>query len=308
MDLTYLKTEFKAPSGKLDFITIALPEDWKTDDGAAKLVTVLADSDKDGRVYLPSKLMHFTIQDPTTKDLQKLINNYPDLEITAIEISLDFLLVDKTDNPIKLDKLRLWFAKNLYPAKHQRMSGKTWRKYYAVDSGERLRDALITNSKNTVYWGSPDNPDFVRLYKKTYEDKKLKDMIRIEISLHRGGCQEAGVYRLVLLPSFIKNMRSYLSAYFCISKGVRHERLTRSKNLDKIATSSAKRIKDESSYESYGALWLMNKGKESIPDSEANRWMGQGLKKLRENLLGLSVPDLLVNKVAEWQRFYDVIS
>jgi hypothetical protein len=64
----------------------------------------------------------------------------------------------------------------------------------------------------------------------------------------------------------------------------------------------------KSSWDRYGVRWAVEKGYRLSPDSDANRWLAQGLKKLRANLLTLSIPAHVAEKVAEWESEYEVKS
>ena len=134
--------------------------------------------------------------------------------------------------------------------------------------------------------------------------------MRLEVTLGLGGCQNAGVNRLFMLPKFVNEMRKTLSPYFSVAKYIKptSKRATRSKDPDEIAkikkANTKEEIKFRKRWERYGVSWALKHHFAVQPDSEVNRFIGQGLKKLRENLSKLIWTEYKAEIVAKWDEMH----
>ena len=234
------------------------------------------------------------------------------MELLTLEISLDFYLKDKSNDELRLEELRSWLAKTLYPQKHAHFKERSWRKYYDEWSKKVMRDRMLTKGRKTIYWCTANGSDQIRLYTKKIDNKKpLKThCVRLEITLLRGGCQNLGVNRIFMLPKFVIDMRKTLSPYFSVAKYIKpsSKRASRSKDPIKLAiinkASASEDIKLRKYSDRYGVAWALKHDYPVQPDSEVNRFIGQGLKKLRENLSKLTWKDYKAEIVAKWEEMY----
>ncbi len=249
-----------------------------------------------------------TIHDPLTSDLQWLLDNHPESQILGIEIAVDFTPLDRDDKLETMQGLHGWLKTRLFPQRHPIMGQVTKRKYYEARTGQIVADRLQTRSENgTVYWTHPSAYEQVRLYIKKSDNgvtlnqtSSQRACVRIEATLFRGGCQNAGLHRVAELPLFADQMRRYLSRFLYVASGIRPKlKRTRTNNPEKArragdeADKERKRVAD--AWNRYGAAWAGRHGYNTLPDNRVNRLIGKALKGLRDDLMRLK----LTAKVAE---------
>jgi hypothetical protein len=304
-----LVAHFGKPKAKIDFITLRLPASIRNEADALRFSGHIS-----GRITAPKawwgrKDDCLTIHDPTRADLQFLIDEHHDTEILALEVAVDFFLKDGCNDPARLRALHAWLKTRLFPQRHDRMKGNDRRKYYDEADGTIKDDTLKTRSGDTtLYWPNTSGYEQVRLYIKTTDDKRPIDRhcVRIEATLHRGGCQYADVHRVGLLPHFADNLRRYLSPFFNIAAGIK-PKIKRTRTKDPAKAREAARIVDKEraragrNWTTYGAAWAAKYGYRIIQDTKTNRLVGVALKGLRDSLTGLSVPA----KVADWPAWVE---
>lgn len=309
MDYTELVAHFGKPKAKIDFITLRLPACIRYGADALRFSERISGRITAPKAWRGSKDDCLTIHDPTRADLQFLIDEHHDTEILALEVAVDFFLKDGSNDPARLRALHAWLTTRLFPQRHDRMKGKGRRKYYDEADGTIKTDNLKTRSTDkTVYWTAPDGFEQVRLYIKDSDDKRPIDRhcVRIEVTLHRGGCQYADVHRVGLLPHFADNLRRYLSPFFNIATGIKPKiKRTRTKDptkaLEAARAADKERARVERNWTACGAAWAAKHRYATVPDTKTNRLVGVALKGLRDNLTGLSVP----TKVADWPAWVE---
>jgi hypothetical protein len=59
-----------------------------------------------------------TDYDPKVEELQRLLNEFSGLEILALDICIDFHLVDGSNDSMRLQGMHSWFKKRLFPQQH----------------------------------------------------------------------------------------------------------------------------------------------------------------------------------------------
>lgn len=227
---------------------------------------------------------HFTIHDPFLRDLQFLIDKHPNTEILSLEIAVDFTLKDGSNDPVRLAALHRWLKINLFPQRHKGMRAG-YRKYYEEKSNTRKLDTLKTSSSDkTIYWADSGGCEQVRLYIKTIDNKKPKELhsVRLEVTLLRGGCQRAKLFWMGTLPRFIGNMRRYLSPFLNVAKGIKPQvKRVRSKKPIKALKAASAAAKEQSRidrhWKSCGAAWAAKHRYKIIPDAETNRLIGRAI-------------------------------
>lgn len=292
---------FCRPKATVDFITFSLPPSLNS----MALCSGFERAIK-GRIELPKGRNKdwITIHDPHTGDLQWLLDNYPEARILAIEVAVDFPLMDGSNDPEQLAALHGWFKTRLFPQRHASMAQVGRRKYYDARTGQIVLDALKTKSGNeTVYWTNPNAYEQVRLYIKTHDNKvpiKGQHPVRLEATLFGGGCQNAGLYRVADLPCFADQLRRYLSKFLYVAAGIkpklRHTRANAPERVAKAAhEASTERARVSRAWQIKGAAWAATHKYDTTPDTTTNRLIGVALKTLRDDLISLK----LTRKVAE---------
>jgi len=292
---------------KIDFITVGLPTSIKTPLDGHRFLSAIR-----GRVHVVKRWRDsrddwITIHDPHRDDLQYLLDNYPDTEILALEIAVDFFLKDGTNDLERLQSAHRHFTINLFPQRHQRLAAGAQRKIYA-DDGKIRPDTMKTGSGGrSVYWTNATGWEQVRLYVKTRDNKKPieRHSTRLEVSLSRGGCQRTGIDRVCLLPDFSKRVRRYLSPFFKVAAGIKPDKLrTRAKNPDRasrVAKENERARKTaERSYMRFGAAWAARHHKKIIIDTQTSAAIGASLKGLREQLADLELPKKSADSLDRW--------
>ncbi len=239
-----------------------------------------------------------TVHDPDREALQALIDLFPGAEIWDLEVSVDFRLRDGSGALAKLRQAHTWLKASLFPQNHPQMAGVSHRKAYEPSTRKVRRIGLKpTTGSHTVYWENRTAFEQVRLYVKT-KDKHISPVIpstRIEATLNRGGCQQAGVPRLESLPDFASRLRRYISPFFEVTKGIK-PKITRTRSTSpgrlSKAAHDAKKEQDriKRSWSRFGAAWAAKHGYKTVPDTQANRMIGGALNALRRDLIKLRLP------------------
>ncbi len=289
--------QFK-PRAKIDFITIGLPVSLKDQRAAFALKRAV-----DGRINAPNRWRgiqddRLTIHDPTVSDLQYLVDHHPDTKVLAIEVAVDFFPKNGSNDAAQLIELHNWLKSRLFPQRHDSMREVGRRKYFDLRDGRITLDTLATSSgAQTIYWQNPSGYEQVRLYVKTHDNKQplQRHCVRLEATLAAGGCQNALVSRVSMLPDFGDRMRSYLSRFLYVAAGIKpkikRSRATLPESITKAAHAANKESeKVKRAWNSYGASWAAKHDYQVISDVEANRMIGGALKTLRDELSRLVAP------------------
>lgn len=291
-------SDFASPTAKIDFVTIPFPK-FKTPTEGGLFQKKLI-----GSIAAPKTLKDtfddfLTIHDPAYQDLQYLLDEHHEIELRAIEIAVDFILKDGSDDIDRLTKLHTMLKVRLFPQSHHLMSSVSRRKFYDLGDKKIKRDTLETSSgKESVYWSNNKGTEQVRLYIKTLDHGvpvKGQHSVRLEVTLNRGGCQNVYIHRIGLLPSFLPSIRRYLSPYLTVAKGIRPviERC-RSADPKRVKKAASKVDKErgrvDRNWTRYGAQWAAKHHYKVVPDTDVTRPIGVALKKLREKLKQLHLP------------------
>jgi len=298
--------EFKLKA-KIDFITIGLPTSLKTPLDGYHFLSAIRGRVHTAKRWRDSRDNWITIHDPHRDDLQYLLDNYPETEILALEIAVDFFLRDRTNNPERLRSAHNYFTVNLFPQGHKRFASGAKRKIYTDDGKIRLDTMKTGSGGKSVYWGNRDGFEQVRLYVKTRDNKKPIDhhSTRLEITLNRGGCQKASVDRVCLLPGFSKRVRRYLSPFLKVAEGIKPDKIrTRAKNPDRVAkvvrVNDRERKKADRNFIKYGAESAARNHKRIFINRQASEAIGASLKGLREQLADLKLPEKSADLLDRW--------
>ncbi|MEO5655849.1 MAG: hypothetical protein ABIR00_07695 [Nitrosospira sp.] len=307
MDYTRFFNEFGQPKAKIDFITLAFPASIENEADVLRFgngVKTFGGSIKSPKKPRWPEDDWVSIHDPSLQTLQFLLDEYSDTrtKILKLEVAIDFHLKDGSNDYMRLEELHSWLKVCLFPQRHELMR-KGYRKFYEKSSNKIKRDTLETrSSKETVYWTDIYNREQVRLYIKTIDGKKPieRHCVRLEITLFAGGCQRAKLFWIGNLPRFFKDMRSYLSPFFNVAKGIKPELpRVRSKNPKKAFKAASEAAKEKTRVEQrwnrYGAAWAAKHRYKTVPDAETNRFIGRGLGRLQDRLKSLK----LTQKVPE---------
>lgn len=299
---------FKPPRAKIDFITLRLPSAIRTAADMRRFTSAMRGRVATAKTWRDLRDGWITIHDPHRDDLQCLLDNYPEAEILVLEVAVDLFLKDGTNDPAQLQAAHRHLTINLFPQAHQRLAERARRKIY-TDNGLIRPDTMKTGSGGkSVYWADANGREQVRLYVKTLDNKlpvKGQHSTRLEITLNRGGCQNAGINRVCLLPGFAKIVRSYLSPFFKVATGIK-PKITRSRAMtpDKAAKATCEAAKARKSakrtYERYGAAVAAKHGQAIVIDRRASDAVGGALKGLREQLSGLELPNNSAELLERW--------
>lgn len=295
---------FERPVAKPDYITIQARTE--THDAIAPLI-------KDGNIAEPHYKARsdpwITVHNPSTADLQRLINFDHSLRIIGLEIAVDFTPSSTANALAQCRQLHAWFVHTLFPAKHPSMGARTTRWRYSTTVRKYLRDGLTTPSNGgftSVLWRHQRGAFQLRCYIKEHDAHTAlqRPCVRVEVTLLRAGCQDLQVHQLGLLPHFVGGLRRNLQPFFHVARsikpverrvrGSKQERVRR--RLAEIDSTNAHR---ERNWRRYGAQWANKHGLEVQPDASANRAIGGALKALQNRLARLKLPE----KVADSENY-----
>lgn len=235
------------------------------------------------------------------------MDHYPESSISAIEIAVDFELVDGSSDTDQLMVLHGWFNHHLFPQRHVKL--RTARRIrYDIAAKKHAVDPLATQGGDTTFqWRDSSQCLRVRLYRKEWDNGiqlQGQHPVRLEATLWRGACQGFDLHRIAELPQFADRMRRDLSNCFHIAEGIK-PKLKRSRiHTPQKAQESAKgsekeHLRVKRAWERYGSQWAARHGYATKPDTAANRAIGLALKQLREQMLSLK----LTRKVAEMPSY-----
>jgi hypothetical protein len=313
MNYNILINDFNPPKAKIDYLSFNVPppiwdnpETWSNFEQELSKHGCCAKLSGRGQ-YVNVKT---TIHDPSLEAIQFLIDEYPDTTTHTLEIAIDFFLKDGSNDPARLVALHDWLKRRLYPQRHEEMQ-TGFRKFYDESNNSIQRDTLETRSSDkTIYWADSGGWKQVRLYikTKTIVDGKpipiTQHSVRLEVTLFPGGCQNAKVHQIGLIPDFAVRMRRYLFPFLNVAKGIKPQiKRTRTKNptkaqlAEKEAERERKRV--ERHWKRYGAAWAAKHGYKIVPDADTNRLIGSGLKGLQDDLKRLK----LTKKVVEYHDY-----
>lgn len=146
----------------------------------------------------------------------------------------------------------------------------------------------------------------MRLYVKTLDNGlPVKHYsIRLEATLFQGGCQNAGVSHICLLPTFVKDMRRFLSPFFNVAAGIKPKiKRTRARDPKKVLKAAHEAEQEQRlvqrNYRRYGPAWAAKHRYNVVSDKKASKMIGGALKTLREHLLDLKLPTKSAGLAAE---------
>jgi hypothetical protein len=295
---------FDTPKASIDFITIQLPNTIKEPHQARRLQDRIS-----GHISCPNRWRDnrddwITIHDPTQSDLQWLLDHYPETRIRCLEVSVDFHLADKSNDPELLHLAHTWLTMRLFPERHPSMERVAKRRYYDLRKNQIIHSGMRPkNDIGSVYWTNPRCQEQVRLYVKKQDKFRQvsQHSVRLEVTLFEGGCQNIDLHRLAELPQFADVLRKYLSRFLFVASGIK----PKLKRMDRATTNSKReqlqRLNDREqarvarNWERYGAIWCSKHDYSPIPDTESNRKIGIALKRLRKRLQSLKLTQKVAN-------------
>lgn len=268
----------------------------------------------EGLVKLPGRGVRteMTLHDPTAKDLQLLIDTMPTAQLHVLEVAVDFCPSPSAST--SLDEIYDWLKHTVCPQAHRYMIGARRKQYReSTRKVEPLRGLPSLPERTSAYWTSREGWEQVRLYIKTIDQNKPagQPLVRLEVTLNGGGTQRANVQLVGHLPTFVKQLQTYLSPLFSIGKGLKPStkaRLDRMKSARLRQTGLAKQSAAESAlrkkWRSHGGAYALANDIKVLPDVVANRRVGTALKRLREQLLKLREPNKVADPTSHLGRAY----
>jgi hypothetical protein len=241
-----------------------------------------------------------TIHDPTTAQLQRMIDLQPNLYVYEVEFTIDFRPAGT--GPAGLDELVpvfRWFADTLYP-----VASKAKRLRYEDTDNGRGRFAPSPNGPSdtltTHLWRNGLERIKQRLYIKDQDQYQIVDRpsVRLEAWFSMSGCSEMGFGRVWQFAELGANLRRVLSPYFYVADGIKPEpKRMRHREGTRIAQETAKanereitRVKD--GWCSQGAMWAVRRDYGVTPDKQAHKRIGDALNRLGKQLAALKLPKI----------------
>lgn len=299
MEISYteIAAMFAKPKAKIDWLRFSTPRVLDSRGKAEALVR-----NAGGVIKAQRRQDTITVHDPSVGGLQFLLDHYPAAPVTGIEVAIDWTLVDGSSDLDQLMLLHGFFRHRLFPQRHALLRNGT-RRVFDHQAKKYLGDSLSSLGGDTTFiWRDARQEVCIRLYRKYQDQGKAllgPHLIRLEVTLERGGCQRLGLHRVAELPVFANLLRRELSDFLYVAAGIK-PRIKRSRCQ---TPSKAKQARQEQENEHarvkvawrrYGASWAGKKGYQTYPDTAANRAIGVALKNLRDQLLCLK----LTQKVA----------
>lgn len=292
-----------AAKASFDYITFSLPS-------SPKILFYLRQIMK-GRVESPRKRPYdwITIHDVQPSDFQNLVEMFPRHGIIGLETTIDFFLKDGSNDSERLAMLHQYMIHACHP-QHKWLVDSN-RYYYVIAKNTVIKDTLNSRAASTTaYWRNKTGFVSNRLYIKTDDNKKpiKRHSVRYEATFNRGGCQDAQLHTIVLLPDFICRMRDEMSHLFFVADGFSHGLpRVRSKNpekLEKAETNAEKKLKSsERNWVKYGAAWGVRHGYKLRPNAKANLMIGNALKSLRERYMSVELPENVADVYKEAKEY-----
>lgn len=236
-----------------------------------------------------------TIHDPTSAQLQQIIDIYPNASIYAAEFSVDFRPADETDVS-ELAPVYKWFADALSPAvpKAQR---------YMWDPSTGLRGRYVKapdgpcDTITTIIWRDGVERVKQRLYIKDRDGNGIfeRPCVRLEATLSMAQCSNVGLAKAWQLATFGDNLRRVLSPCFQIVDSIK-PKLKRARhkagsNTDKKTQAHNDRevTKTCAGWDKGGAMWAANRHYAVSSHHEARRRIGDALHRLGKHLKKLKL-------------------
>lgn len=312
--MTHALDEFKARAN-IDFITIGRHIDIPLRDTPGNRRTL---PKFDGLVKLPkrndrtSNTSWMTVQNPTKRDLQILIDTFHDAMLEALEVSVDFTFNYAVSRARNVD-LYLWLRRTLAPQKHRDMKALFRRQYDPATRKYTRRKSLTPDGDcGTFIWEDRKAWMQTRLYIKEADGNPPvrldKPVVRIEATLKSaGGTQNAGVHRVGLILDFIPEIRRFFMPMLLVGQGFQRGkqdiRIARILDVRRKAVVEIKfaqiAAKQERRWQLYGAADGLAKNLAITADRASNAIIGKALKGLSDRLRSLKQP----GKVADYEHW-----
>jgi hypothetical protein len=231
------------------------------------------------------------VHDPSSRDLQYLVERFWDMKILYIEFAVDAHLPPGSNDLYLLEYLKAQLRHCLYPQDYAHLS-KAKRKYFNLGLKRYRTDGLGTPLPEAqIIWEQPDVYDQLGLYIKTKDQKKPvgQPWVRMEARLEFNGLHKAGLGRVGMLPHFAENLRTYLAPMFLVACGF--------KNADDLV-----KLRGVSSdpWKKWGAQWNANGVPRLEPDTDAKMRIGDALNELRRSLKRLTPPLAVAHRYGDW--------
>lgn len=235
-----------------------------------------------------------TVHDPDVRELQRMIDGYPNAWLAEIEFTIDFRPNGEPAGEDKLVPVFRWLSDCVFPP-----MPKARQKAYVPRTDKYERQYNAEECPNTTrIWDAQRAWSQMRLYIKKDDPNRIVDFpsVRLEATLSSGACQDFGVSRLWQLVDLIPSVRKTLSPYFFVADGIK-PKLIRIRNAEGKAgrrdTTLNKREtnKVERAWRYRGAMWAAENGYNVDPHKEANKRIGDALGKLQDGLKSLKLPE-----------------
>lgn len=301
---------------KIDKLTFPIPHDLAT---ARKLATVLESAHVAGRVKLHRNLL--VLHDPLVTELSELVLAYPLGELAEIEVAVDFVPTTARRGRSFLNRVHTYLRHGMAPIKFSPLAHAKPAPYDAL-MHKTVRGRLSAKSPGeTIYWWNRRRYMTLRLYVKVKDQGSRipNPFVRIEIALHRGGCQEVGAPALGHLPELLANLRRTLGAAFMVARGAKfNPSVTKSDSAFKRTLVEAGNRKQarriERGFNRHGAAWCVKHGIPLAPDTTIGRRVGSALQRLGERHVSvlldpkkrISLETALTARVAAYQSLMTV--
>jgi hypothetical protein len=274
----------RSPTAKLDFITLGLP---LGDDHPPELFDLLSCVDAEGRLELPRRSWEswMTIHDPTVADLQGLLDYYADGEVVALELAMDYR--PRSPSRSTLENLNCYLYHAIYP---NRLPGLAKAARHRFNGHEPpCYDLSPPDPSRTAYWKEPRRYFELKLYIKDEARGAKVPVVRVELRLNRGGCQDMKISRVAQLPSFAGGLRRAVNDAFTVAKGAKFDPvISKSNKVTEIArvarTNKRERKRREVGFTEHGVAWCVKHSVQVAPDAGFTRLTGGALQRLAKTL------------------------
>jgi hypothetical protein len=287
-------TDFRRPIAKIDCITISCKEE----DRQGKSLKDIRSKITCGTLEIPRIFRNhgergcpqLAFHDPSTSDLQFLIERFPESRVLYIEFAVDFRLPDGDNDLNRLKVLKAQLRHCLLPQKHKRLK-QGRRKAYSIGKKRYLQDGVQAKCPDTqILFEAQAFGDRIALYVKETNNgtKPNQPWVRIEARLEGSGPGAAGLRLVGMLPHFAENLRKYLSPMMHVGCGYKN-----SVKLSKI------RGYRKDAWTAWGAQWQPGWGLVA-PDVPTKEVIGYALNDLRGKLKKLHPPTAFAHRYAAW--------
>ena len=281
------KSKLVSVSAKVDFITIPLPLPERPD--KHNLVREIGKiAKKKNRVFQHKATngIELTIHDPTAKELSALMVADPSCQITALEIAVDFKPRKSSSVTPTNDMTYRYLRHVVMPSKLPALAQAVRKVIFQPMTPPKIDRLGDPGGWGTLYWEERSHYLKVRMYLKEFDQGIAVDspFVRIELSLSRGGCQDANVDSLAGLPVFFKTIRKRYGDAFYVARGVKYSPLqSKSKkglSAALIASEAERSQRLAYGFDKYGAMWCSGRGHLTAPDTPVNKLIADALDKL----------------------------